>query len=1107
MLRGQDDYHSYVSQQKSFKPYFDPELADNHSTYGDFLTRLHAAGMLRFRASHETCGALGIFFVRKKDDSLRLIFDTRKLNMRFKDPPKTELPTASAMSNIESFDSSNVYLGSGDIKNAFYSLRVPDALSDLFTLPRIRARYLPASLRASFEHEDTWVTPCLTVLPMGWNWALHLCQSFTSNVVKIACPDSSYFSDHSGSRHLSSPADTLTTCYVDNFCVLGHDPKLVDLQLSKIHKHFSNLGCIVHEQCPASVSAEFVGLNFAHGSFSIKTSRIWRLRFALQFICRMKHVSGHMLEIVIGHLTWAMLLRRESLALLHHVYMFIHTHRHTVHMLTPEVRQELSDASAILPLLRSDVHRGWGHQVHASDASPFGLGVCARTLRSKEIAVIGRTSEKWRFRVEASIHARRSALNCAKPDRQGNRELDLLLPGCPALSDNQLLDADKELIRTISVFDEVPSRLLRPEDWKVVSKYPVQSPQFITKLEGKALLLAVKHALRSAANFGCRHLFLVDNMSLCLAATKGRSSSPNLLHVCRKLACLSLATNIRIVTRWIPSELNIADGPSRGLNFPSGCNNTSHPLSKNISPRENTSQLNSHKPFEDIQPTPFKHHNRFRLNHGADPFSENQESLFYSSEVPVSCQKLSGLREAPPDDDAPRNNFSCPEHASRLHDPNLFLRALGSHQPRRLDIDLGAGYDPGAILRGAILETSKCSRGIKVRRMPEVHLSAAGAARKFQPTSIHPCSTIMGKATTQRSKGSAALDLSMRNIGGATSSRANSQCSVPLDPVHHSHASRSVRSPNCQSTGAADASCQRHHESQMGNSSLSNRIQDPRKDRRLRPLGTSGLSRLARSVFDNPNSAAASIRSTMGSHRKHSASGFSQCSDQPEVIFSQSVPIQPASRRGLARCLDRCQDPQRSKSSRTLAQRPVSGQVLQTDKSTERASHHPDRSTDVRKTSGEQSRAPFSPASISSSSIPRKHNSSHRRLSAGEIKDKLKEAFKDALKHATHSSKKLFLELFSGSGKVSRYFKRAGFASIAFDINNGYHFDLTNPTVVSVILGWISSGCILGVCLETQCSSWSRARRGPPSSNWCAIRSNTYIYGISGLRPCDLLCR
>ena len=48
MLRGQDVCHFYISQKKSFKLYFDPELADNHSTYGDFLTRLHAAGMFRF---------------------------------------------------------------------------------------------------------------------------------------------------------------------------------------------------------------------------------------------------------------------------------------------------------------------------------------------------------------------------------------------------------------------------------------------------------------------------------------------------------------------------------------------------------------------------------------------------------------------------------------------------------------------------------------------------------------------------------------------------------------------------------------------------------------------------------------------------------------------------------------------------------------------------------------------------------------------------------------------------------------------------------------------------------------------------------------------------
>ena len=125
--------------------------------------------------------------------------------------------------------------------------------------------------------------------------------------------------------------------------------------------------------------------------------------------------------------------------------------------------------------------------------------------------------------------------------------------------------------------------------------------------------------------------------------------------------------------------------------------------------------------------------------------------------------------------------------------------------------------------------------------------------------------------------------------------------------------------------------------------------------------------------------------------------------------------------------------------------------------------------------------------------------SDKRCLSPGEIHDKLKKHFRRALSHATNTPTKLFLELFAGRGKVSRALQRSGFASLAFDIENGPEFDLTHPRVLSIIKGWISSGCILGVCLETQCSSWSRARRGPAHSNWCALRSNKHIYGVPGL--------
>ena len=49
------------------------------------------------------------------------------------------------------------------------------------------------------------------------------------------------------------------------------------------------------------------------------------------------------------------------------------------------------------------------------------------------------------------------------------------------------------------------------------------------------------------------------------ALAKGRSSSPALLRLCRQAAAISLGFGMRLYLRYVPSEWNIADGPSRGL--------------------------------------------------------------------------------------------------------------------------------------------------------------------------------------------------------------------------------------------------------------------------------------------------------------------------------------------------------------------------------------------------------------------------------------------------------------------------------------------------------------------------------------------------------------
>ena len=64
---------------------------------------------------------------------------------------------------------------------------------------------------------------------------------------------------------------------------------------------------------------------------------------------------------------------------------------------------------------------------------------------------------------------------------------------------------------------------------------------------------------------GARHLFLCDNMSMVLALSKGRGSTSNVNRTCQEVLALSLFANVHCCFRWIASEINPADRPSRAL--------------------------------------------------------------------------------------------------------------------------------------------------------------------------------------------------------------------------------------------------------------------------------------------------------------------------------------------------------------------------------------------------------------------------------------------------------------------------------------------------------------------------------------------------------------
>ena len=86
MLRS-SDVAQQLMEDSEICPHIDPVLKYNRQSYVEFLAELHSRGLLRWRRQQEGHQhTLGVFFVTKKDGSLRLIFDTRRANLQFNEP-------------------------------------------------------------------------------------------------------------------------------------------------------------------------------------------------------------------------------------------------------------------------------------------------------------------------------------------------------------------------------------------------------------------------------------------------------------------------------------------------------------------------------------------------------------------------------------------------------------------------------------------------------------------------------------------------------------------------------------------------------------------------------------------------------------------------------------------------------------------------------------------------------------------------------------------------------------------------------------------------------------------------------------------------------------
>ena len=101
-----------MEQTKLVTPYLDPVLKRNRAKYIKLVRRCLGCGLLTL--SLKCREVVGLFFVTKKDQTIRLITDCRASNVHFLDPPGVELVTGEGMSNIEVDTTKEVWGAEGE---------------------------------------------------------------------------------------------------------------------------------------------------------------------------------------------------------------------------------------------------------------------------------------------------------------------------------------------------------------------------------------------------------------------------------------------------------------------------------------------------------------------------------------------------------------------------------------------------------------------------------------------------------------------------------------------------------------------------------------------------------------------------------------------------------------------------------------------------------------------------------------------------------------------------------------------------------------------------------------------------------------------------------
>ena len=571
-----------VCQDEPIVPYYDPSLKNSRKNYRLLMQKLHDIGYLRFTFSPKA--RAGLFFVHKSDRKrVRMIVDARPANQLFDSPPSVQLCTAEGFARIEiaaptdlqpgtaAFEDhlrrQGLFFGLADVKDCFHRMRQPAWLSKYFCWDPIPARWMKGLVGTDLEgfqvKATDYVYPMPASLCMGFSWSLYFAQRANEHLMTQipSLSESTLVSDR-GPPVVFGPGSTEKVrhyVYVDNLGIISPHQAVVEKGLKELGPCFDGRGLVLR---PGEIQHEDIkalGCSMRGDMMAtrITPSRFIRLRQAIGAVLRRKKVSGRVLEVVLGHITFCCLCNRQLLCIFSAIYKFIKRCYFAPAKLWDSVRIELWAFRSLMIYLHSDWWRPWNPLVSASDSSLEGYGVSVSFWDPQQVASCGRRLERSRFRKQASTAARSHALASAGFVKDEVTE-------CwkrREVSDEELLEGSGWQLS--DDFEEIPAPFLAKTLWepKLWGKWEFNAG--ILELEARALVKSLRRVALSVFGSDIRQLLLADNMAVVLSFDRFRARNYRLLKQIRVFTSYLLARNIAATVRWIPSEFNNSDEPSR----------------------------------------------------------------------------------------------------------------------------------------------------------------------------------------------------------------------------------------------------------------------------------------------------------------------------------------------------------------------------------------------------------------------------------------------------------------------------------------------------------------------------------------------------------------